>query len=182
MGSRGIRRRKPVHHLPKVSDRETPSPDDLIPPVMWPSKGSGFEADPVQPCGHGAAVLVGRPQGDRPVPTDQLPHLCGDDGPARGHRRRDRTRDGVALTRPADQDLLLCRPSCQASTGYAAHRRGPRDPRRLRRVGSVEFEGRPFSLGVPPVAGDGTGSADVELVGDLSPGVVVVAGGGDMVG
>jgi len=51
MGSRGIRRRKPVHHLPKVSDRETPSPDDLVPPVMWPSKGSGFEADPFSPAG-----------------------------------------------------------------------------------------------------------------------------------
>jgi hypothetical protein len=52
MGSKGIRRRKPAHHLPKVSDRDIPNDNDLIPPnIMWPSKGAGFEADPFSPAG-----------------------------------------------------------------------------------------------------------------------------------
>jgi hypothetical protein len=51
MGSKGIRRRKPAHHLPKVSDRDIPNDNDLIPPIMWPSTGSGFEADPLSPTG-----------------------------------------------------------------------------------------------------------------------------------
>jgi hypothetical protein len=49
VGSKGIRRRKPARHLPKVPDID---PDDDIPPnIMWPPKGSGFQADPFSPAG-----------------------------------------------------------------------------------------------------------------------------------
>lgn len=52
MGSRGIRRRKPVHHLPKVSSRDLPTENDLIPPhIMWPAKGSGFDPSAFSPAG-----------------------------------------------------------------------------------------------------------------------------------
>ncbi len=52
MGSSGIRRRKPAHRLPKVRDADLPTENDLIPPnIMWPAKGSGFEADPFSPAG-----------------------------------------------------------------------------------------------------------------------------------
>jgi hypothetical protein len=49
MGSRGIRRRKPAHHLPPV--REIDPDDDIPPNIMWPAKGSGFQADPFSPAG-----------------------------------------------------------------------------------------------------------------------------------
>jgi hypothetical protein len=49
VGSKGIRRRKPAHHLPKV---RLPDENDVIPPnIMWPAPGSGFEADPFSPAG-----------------------------------------------------------------------------------------------------------------------------------
>jgi len=52
MGSWGARRRKAVQHLPKVSSRDLPTENELIPPnIMWPAKGSGFEADPFSPAG-----------------------------------------------------------------------------------------------------------------------------------
>jgi hypothetical protein len=51
VGSGGIRRRKPAHHLPKVRDRDLPNEFDLTPPMMWPDKGSGFEASPFSPAG-----------------------------------------------------------------------------------------------------------------------------------
>jgi hypothetical protein len=49
MGSRGIRRRKPARHLPPV--REVDPDDDIPPNIMWPPKGSGFQADPFSPAG-----------------------------------------------------------------------------------------------------------------------------------
>jgi hypothetical protein len=52
MGSKGIRRRKPARHLPKVRARDLPTENDVIPPnIMWPDKGSGFEANPFSPAG-----------------------------------------------------------------------------------------------------------------------------------
>jgi hypothetical protein len=48
MGSRGIRRRKPANHLPKVHDL----PESVGPPnVMWPDKRSGFEPSAYSPAG-----------------------------------------------------------------------------------------------------------------------------------
>ena len=49
MGAKGIKRRKPYRRLPPV---DLPTENDLIPPhIMWPGKGSGFEADPFSPAG-----------------------------------------------------------------------------------------------------------------------------------
>lgn len=48
MGSSGMRRRKPAHHLPKVSGRV----GDVSPPnVMWPDSDSGFNASGFSPAG-----------------------------------------------------------------------------------------------------------------------------------
>ena len=52
MGAKGIKRRKPQRRLPKVRAGDLPSENDLIPPhIMWPARGSGFEADPHSPAG-----------------------------------------------------------------------------------------------------------------------------------
>lgn len=51
MGSAGIRRRKRVRHLNKVSDQAVPGHRDLIPPTMWPADGSGFEPSNFSPAG-----------------------------------------------------------------------------------------------------------------------------------
>ena len=63
MGSRGIRRRKPAHHLPPV--REIDPDDDIPPNIMWPPKGSDFQADPFSPAGtsHRYWMLIRRQVG-----------------------------------------------------------------------------------------------------------------------
>lgn len=48
MGSSGIRRRKPAHHVPKVSNRLS---DASPPQIMWPESGSGFDASGFSPAG-----------------------------------------------------------------------------------------------------------------------------------
>jgi hypothetical protein len=46
MGSRGIKRRKPVRH----------SGEGGVPPnIMWPEHGSGYEVDPLSPAGQAQA-------------------------------------------------------------------------------------------------------------------------------
>jgi hypothetical protein len=50
MGSKGIKRRKPRRPLPKVRGGR-PISDADEPPIMWPSPGSGFQADPFSPTG-----------------------------------------------------------------------------------------------------------------------------------
>ena len=49
MGSKGIKRRKTRYPLPPVHIQAVSDCDE--PPIMWPSAGSGFEADPFSPAG-----------------------------------------------------------------------------------------------------------------------------------
>jgi hypothetical protein len=49
MGSKGIKRRKPYRRLSPVRGGVISDSDE--PPIMWPSSGSGFEADPFSPAG-----------------------------------------------------------------------------------------------------------------------------------
>ena len=57
MGSKGIRRRKPYHPLPRLKSRPVRTEDE--PPVMW---APGFEANPNSPAGQMQAAwrLTGR--------------------------------------------------------------------------------------------------------------------------
>lgn len=57
MGSKGIRRRKPYHSLPRLKARRLRTLDE--PPVMW---SPGFEANPNSPAGEMQAFwrLTGR--------------------------------------------------------------------------------------------------------------------------
>lgn len=76
MGSRGIKRRKLVRHLPKVGRTTPPGP----PPVMWPDEASGFEADPFSPAGTAERywALATSRGGSRPsVPRPVLLLLVG---------------------------------------------------------------------------------------------------------
>lgn len=50
VGSKGIKRRKPYRRLPSVRGDSAISDSDQ-PPIMWPSPGSGFEADPFSAAG-----------------------------------------------------------------------------------------------------------------------------------
>ena len=50
VGGKGIKRRKPYRPLPPIGGHSTVSDSDE-PPIMWPSAGSGFEADPFSPAG-----------------------------------------------------------------------------------------------------------------------------------
>jgi hypothetical protein len=50
--ARGIKRRNPYRRLLPVRGRSAMSDSDE-PPIMWPSAGSGFEADPFSPAGTG---------------------------------------------------------------------------------------------------------------------------------
>jgi hypothetical protein len=51
-GKQIIRWRKAVQHLPKVRASAVSTESDSIPAnIMWPAKGSGFEADSFSPVG-----------------------------------------------------------------------------------------------------------------------------------
>lgn len=74
MGSSGIRRRKPVQHLPKLPNGS----DDAIPPnIMWPEAGSGFDASAVSPAGGAKAQwgLVRSLTRGRTLPRDRPSRL-----------------------------------------------------------------------------------------------------------